>query len=104
MEKPSLPYHQGFLLPENSQKVICWEVKSQAEPIPGIVKLDREYVRAKSRQVFAYGVAYNLTGNRKYLSYAKAGVDYLRANALVEYGERGAYTYFDKTGKGQPEQ
>ena len=75
-----------------------------AEPIPGIVKLDREYVRAKSRQVFAYGVAYNLTGNKKYLSYAKAGVDYLRANALVYYGKGGAYTYFDKTGNGQPEQ
>ncbi|MFN7660313.1 MAG: hypothetical protein ACK5P3_19675, partial [Dolichospermum sp.] len=75
-----------------------------AEPIPGIVKLDREYVRAKSRQVFAYGVAYNLTGNRKYLSYAKAGVDYLRANALVKSGVEGAYTYFDKTGQGQPEQ
>jgi mannose/cellobiose epimerase-like protein (N-acyl-D-glucosamine 2-epimerase family) len=75
-----------------------------AEPILGIVKLDREYARAKSRQVFAYGVAYNLTGNKKYLSYAKAGVDYLRANALVYYGKGGAYTYFDRTGNGQPEQ
>ncbi|MFM5886715.1 MAG: hypothetical protein ACKOQS_00245, partial [Dolichospermum sp.] len=27
MEKPSLPYHQGFLLLENSEKDICWEVR-----------------------------------------------------------------------------
>ncbi|MEO0970601.1 MAG: hypothetical protein AAFX80_20310, partial [Cyanobacteria bacterium J06639_18] len=74
-----------------------------ADPIPGIVKLDREYVRAKSRQVFAYGVAYNLTGNSKYLAYAKAGVDYLRANALIDHGKGGAYTYFDKEGIGKPE-
>ncbi|WP_293165313.1 AGE family epimerase/isomerase [Okeania sp. SIO2C9] len=59
----------------------------------GIVKLDREYIRAKSRQIFAYGVAYHLTGKSKYLQFAKDGVDYLR-----EYGldpEGGAYTYFE---------
>lgn len=77
--------------------------KELAEPVPGIVKLDREYVRSKSRQVFAYGVAYNLTGNTDYLNYAKAGVDYLRANALVDGGKGGAYTYFDKEGNPQPE-
>ena len=77
---------------------LCTELK---EPIPGIVKLDREYVRSKSRQTFAYGVAYNMTGDIKYLKLAKAGVDYLRANALDPNG--GAYTYFEN-GKGKPEQ
>ncbi|NER36971.1 MAG: hypothetical protein F6J93_23880 [Oscillatoria sp. SIO1A7] len=62
-------------------------------PIPYIVKPEREYVRAKSRQIFAYGVAYHLTGNSKYLLLAKAGVDYLRYNALAPEG--GAYTYFE---------
>lgn len=62
-------------------------------PVPGIVKPEREYVRAKSRQIFAYGVAYNLTGKRKYLKLAKAGVDYLRSHALAPEG--GAYTYFE---------
>lgn len=58
-----------------------------------IVKPEREYVRAKSRQIFAYGVAYHLTGNSNYLLLAKAGVDYLVYNALAPEG--GAYTYFE---------
>ncbi|MEM9541178.1 MAG: hypothetical protein AAGA60_16950 [Cyanobacteria bacterium P01_E01_bin.42] len=62
-----------------------------ANPIPGIVKPEREYFRAKSRQVFAYGVAYHLSGDFKYLGLAKAGVDFLIANALAPEG--GAYTY-----------
>lgn len=63
-------------------------------PVPGIVWLDRDYVRAKSRQVFAYGIAYNLTGEAKYLQWAKEGVDFLRQHALVDQGKLGAYTYF----------
>lgn len=70
-------------------------------PVPGIVWLDRDYVRAKSRQVFAYGVAYNLTGDAKYLQWAKEGVDFLRQHALVNQGEKGAYTYFPAQ-NGQP--
>ncbi|NEP05184.1 MAG: hypothetical protein F6K34_10315, partial [Okeania sp. SIO4D6] len=59
----------------------------------GIVKLDREYIRAKSRQIFAYGVAYHLTGKSEYLQWAKDGVDYLREYGLAPEG--GAYTYFE---------
>ncbi|BAZ31789.1 cellobiose 2-epimerase [Cylindrospermum sp. NIES-4074] len=75
-----------------------------ANPVPGIVNLDREYVRAKSRQVFAYGVAYNLTGNPEYLQWAKNGVNFLRQYALedsltepeiIGKGTGGAATYFD---------
>lgn len=73
-----------------------------ANPVNGIVKLEREYYRAKSRQIFAYGVAYHLSGNVKYLELAKAGVDYLRANALAPEG--GAYTYYMADGVGQPEE
>lgn len=73
-----------------------------AEGDPGIVQLDRDYVRANSRQVFAYGIAYNMTGDNKYLQYAKEGVDYLIANALAPEG--GAYTYFDLFGNPQPPQ
>jgi mannose/cellobiose epimerase-like protein (N-acyl-D-glucosamine 2-epimerase family) len=58
----------------------------------GIVWLDRDYVRAKSRQIFAYGIAYHLTGEPKYLIYAKAGVDFLRTHALDPQG--GAFTYW----------
>ena len=87
----SLP---DFDRPEN----LCEELKN---PVNGIVKPERDYVRAKSRQVFAYGVAYNLTGDDKYFEYAKKGVDYLRNHAL-DLKNGGAYTYLDAEGNGQP--
>ncbi|MBU0680723.1 MAG: hypothetical protein KKD73_04805 [Proteobacteria bacterium] len=65
---------------------------------PGIVKLDRDYTRAKSRQVFAYGISYHLTGEEKYLVYAKAGGDWLLDNAIDAYG---AASWF-KDGQPQP--
>lgn len=43
---------------------------------------DDQYVVSLSRQIYTYGVAFQLTGNRKYLDYAKAGVDYFRTHAL----------------------
>ena len=66
--------------------------------IPGIVWLDRDHVRAKSRQCFAYGIAYHLTGEPRYLEYARGGVSFLREHALDrEHG--GAYTYFKGAAK-----
>ena len=59
---------------------------------PSIVKIDRDYVRSKSRQTYAYGVAYHLLGEEKFLVYAKTGADWLIANALDRDG--GAYTWF----------
>lgn len=44
--------------------------------------LYRDYVRMKSRQIFAYGVAFHMTGDPRYLKLAKAGVEYLRTHAL----------------------
>ena len=44
-------------------------------------ELGRDYTRMKSRQTFLYGVAYHLTGEERYLTYARAGVDWLRAHA-----------------------
>ncbi|WP_133510888.1 AGE family epimerase/isomerase [Candidatus Thiosymbion oneisti] len=44
--------------------------------------LHKDYVRMKSRQIFAYGVAFHMTGNPKYLILAKMGVEYLRTHAL----------------------
>jgi uncharacterized protein (TIGR03437 family) len=37
-----------------------------------------QYLVPLSRQIYGYGVAYNLTGNTEYLGYMKAGVAYLR--------------------------
>jgi mannose/cellobiose epimerase-like protein (N-acyl-D-glucosamine 2-epimerase family) len=61
--------------------------------VPEIVWLDREYVRAKSRQSYAYGVAYHMTGEAKYLEYARAGVEYLRRTAF-DGGHGGACSFF----------
>lgn len=68
----------------------CPELKNAD---PGIVKLDREYTRAKSRQVFAYGIAYHLTGDEKYLRYAIAGGDWLIQHALDDSGAASWFTH-----------
>ncbi|HSK01302.1 MAG TPA: hypothetical protein VK932_08680 [Kofleriaceae bacterium] len=44
-------------------------------------ELPRDYTRMKSRQTFTYGVAYHVTGEERYLEYARAGVLWLRRNA-----------------------
>lgn len=61
-------------------------------PRPGIVWLDRDHVRAKSRQCYAYGVAFHLTGEMRYLEFARAGVEYLRRTAFDGAGG-GACSY-----------
>jgi mannose/cellobiose epimerase-like protein (N-acyl-D-glucosamine 2-epimerase family) len=76
-------------------KAPCPELKNAD---PGIVKLDRDYTRAKSRQVFAYGIAYHLTGDQTYLRYAIAGGDWLMRHALDEGGAASWFT----NGKPQP--
>jgi mannose/cellobiose epimerase-like protein (N-acyl-D-glucosamine 2-epimerase family) len=73
----------------------CPELKNAD---PGIVKLEREYTRAKSRQVFAYGIAYHLTGDETYLDYAVAGGDWLIRHAL---DDNGAASWFEQ-GEPQP--
>ncbi len=40
----------------------------------------QRYIVSESRQVYAYGVAFHVTGDPKYLRYCKAGVDYIRQN------------------------
>jgi mannose/cellobiose epimerase-like protein (N-acyl-D-glucosamine 2-epimerase family) len=44
-------------------------------------ELGRDYARMKSRQTFLYGVAFHLTGEERYLEYARAGVEWLRQHA-----------------------
>ncbi len=58
------------------------------------VMSDQYYVVVISRQIYGYGVAFQLTGDPKYLQYMKAGVEFFRSNFLDQtYG--GAYSYFD---------
>jgi mannose/cellobiose epimerase-like protein (N-acyl-D-glucosamine 2-epimerase family) len=62
---------------------------------------DKDYVRMKSRQIYAYGVGYHLTGDEKLLSYAKDGIDYLRSNAFfkINDNQKGVYSYFSQSDK-----
>jgi mannose/cellobiose epimerase-like protein (N-acyl-D-glucosamine 2-epimerase family) len=46
----------------------------------------RQYTRTMSRQVYAYCVAYHMTGDERYLRYAKLGLDYLFTNMVDKDG------------------
>lgn len=68
-------------------------------PVPGIVFIEpqwREYLRARSRQVYGYGVAFHMTGDERYLELAEAGMDDIRARFLDPEG--GAYSYLLQEG------
>ena len=61
---------------------------------------DRFYVRMQARQVFTYGMAFHLTGQRQWLALMQAGSNDLRQRALSASGS--AVTYFDAQGQAQP--
>jgi len=67
----------------------CKEVKDNSW-----VMSDQYYVVAMSRQIYGDGVAFQLTGDPKYLQYMVAGVDFFRSNFL-DRTSGGAYSYFD---------
>ncbi len=73
----------------------CPELRA---PIPGIVDLSREYMRAHGRQVFAYGVAFHMTGNKAYLDLAKTGVDDMMERAMEPSGSIASYFVDGKPG------
>jgi mannose/cellobiose epimerase-like protein (N-acyl-D-glucosamine 2-epimerase family) len=74
----------------------CAELSDPDPSVKSIIKLDRDYVRMKARQVFVYGVAYHMTGDPQYLSLTRAGSDFLRQHALEWVGSEsaGAFSYF----------
>jgi mannose/cellobiose epimerase-like protein (N-acyl-D-glucosamine 2-epimerase family) len=76
-----------------------------AQP-PGWIadELGREYTRMKSRQTFAYGVAFHITGQERYLEYARAGVAWLRAHAYERDGSAISYWNADGTAGPVPDQ
>jgi mannose/cellobiose epimerase-like protein (N-acyl-D-glucosamine 2-epimerase family) len=61
-------------------------------------ELGRTYVRMQARQTYAYGVAFNLTGERRWLDLAKAGAR--RTVAMLDLAD-GAPTWFEQ-GRGGP--
>jgi mannose/cellobiose epimerase-like protein (N-acyl-D-glucosamine 2-epimerase family) len=70
---------------------------------PGWIQpeLGRDYARMKSRQTYLYGVAFHITGDERYLEYARAGVAWLRAHAY-EHDTGSAVTYWVDGTPGPP--
>lgn len=64
-------------------------------------ELGRDYTRMKSRQTFLYGVAFHITGEERYLEYARAGVAWLREHAY-ERETGSAITYWEDGSAGPP--
>jgi mannose/cellobiose epimerase-like protein (N-acyl-D-glucosamine 2-epimerase family) len=66
----------------------------------GLIDLGYNYIRAHSRQTFAYGIAFNVTGNAEYIKLCRTGVD-----GLIEAIDRnnGMFTKRElDTGKWEP--
>jgi mannose/cellobiose epimerase-like protein (N-acyl-D-glucosamine 2-epimerase family) len=55
--------------------------------------MDKDYARMKSRQTYLYGVAFHITGDERYLEYARAGVAWLREHAY-DRANASAITYW----------
>lgn len=87
---PTYRTNKGESLPKNKED---WpEEFKEALKDPdtnGLIDTDYNYVRAHSRQTYAYGVAYNMTGNARYLELCKKG-----AYALIKAfdGSHGMFT------------
>src|SRR6266705_7129814 len=59
----------------------------ERKPCPEIrrnpsISPQQRHVVALSRQVYGYGVAFHLTGKRAYLDAMRAGIDFIRQNAM----------------------
>lgn len=61
--------------------------------------LNKQYVRMISRQTYAFGVAFHLTGDVRYLNLAKSGVDFILTHAQESSG---AFVSWFENGKPQP--
>jgi mannose/cellobiose epimerase-like protein (N-acyl-D-glucosamine 2-epimerase family) len=81
---------------------LCPEYRAAlADPdLRGLIKLDRQYTRSQSRQSYAYGMAYHLTGDEKYLRLMKDGVDFMRAK-MIDRVHGGVCSYLLKPGNSQ---
>jgi mannose/cellobiose epimerase-like protein (N-acyl-D-glucosamine 2-epimerase family) len=64
-------------------------------------EVDKDYTRMKSRQTYLYGVAFHITGDERYLAYARAGVTWLREHAY-ERATGSAVTYWSGGQPGPP--
>ena len=73
-------------------KALCAEFAQAPDWIKSTV--GRQYLRMLSRQIYLYGVAFQLTGDEKYLTWARAGVRTLIAEALGDKS-KGVASYWE---------
>ncbi|MCL2207800.1 MAG: hypothetical protein FWB90_06880 [Fibromonadales bacterium] len=75
---PTYRSNSGELISENPAKYPK-EIKAALADVntATLIDLDNNYVRAHSRQTFAYGIAFNMTGKKEYLKLCKLGAEAL---------------------------
>ena len=71
---PTYRTNKGETLPENPEDY-PEELKAalDSEDTKGLVETDYNFIRAHSRQTYAYGIAFHMTGNEKYLMLCRKG-------------------------------
>jgi mannose/cellobiose epimerase-like protein (N-acyl-D-glucosamine 2-epimerase family) len=67
-------------------------------------RIGRQYTRNVSRQIYAYCVAYHMTGDEKYLQYARAGMDYMFSRMVDKEGIFYSWTENGVPGPENPKQ
>ncbi len=77
-------------------QAVCPEVRQNA----WLLQRD-EYLVARSRQTYAYGVAFHVTGDPRYLEWMRAGVQHIRAE-WMDRGFGGMRTRIDRNGQSVP--
>lgn len=87
---PTYRTNEGKLLPENQDEWPEEFKQALLDPVTvGLVQPEYNFIRAHSRQTYAYGIAFHMTGNEEYLALCRKGT-----LALVEAmdGNYGMFT------------
>lgn len=95
---PSCRCNDGTI-PKSGKVSDCPEYKFiKNSPNAPLFKDDSLYTRVHARQTYAYGVAYHMTGEVKYLELMKKGVEFLRKNA-IDRTNGSAFSYYSENKK-----
>lgn len=101
---PTYRTNSGKIFDRNSKKLPA-EIRAALnnDDTKGLIELDKNFVRAHSRQTYAYGIAFHMTGNVKYLGLCKKGVDALLKAIDGNYGMHVTETCKGKWDEGRNE-
>ena len=89
---------------DNQGNLIDWTTPKEQLPPEiqgglylGLVFPYREYLRTRSRQIFGYCIAFQMTGEKKYLDYAYAGIkrNYLQEGSYYNDEDGTLYAWLD---------